>query len=284
MVATFIIPVVVPPPVVPPTTEPKAIFTGIMNGAGLSPYGGGTTIQPWYNDLKALGYPEFGIVSPSAFTAVELITENAKKVLRAEIIGNDPNDAGRFQGALYYNKAQAEYHHSIRMKFGAGVLGAMDYNGAINAKSGNAWFTAFETWIGQSESRINLSLNKLAAVGSPLRWELACEWEEGSSTPYQNIWPSQINEFVPIGKWFTMEVYIKSGQGANGQIKITITPDGEPAKVIFDVRNTTNASVGTSYRRKSDFMKFYIGKSLRAFMLTAGKKMEVFYGDLKIFK
>jgi hypothetical protein len=277
-------PVVVPTPVV---TSASLLFFGKSNDATIATYGGGHTLQPWYSDLKKIGISEFGIVSPSAYTKVEMVTDNGVKVLHAQIIGNNPNDAGRFQGSTYLpTRDMGVYHHSQRMKIGADVSYITNYSSAINAKSGDGWFTIFETWMGQSVSRMNLGLSKAAGVGTPIKWELACEWEEGSSTPYKSIWPSMLSSVpVPFGKWFTMDVYIKSGEGSNGQIKITITVDGAAPIVLFDVKNTTTVPDNpTIYRRKTDHMKFYVGKTLRKFMLDKGKALEVFFGDYKIFK
>ena len=277
--------VVTPPPVIPPSGT--SIFEGSINAATIIPYSGGSTLSPWYNTIRALGYPEFGFQSSGQYTKVEMITEGTNKALKAQIIANNPNDAGRFQASTYLpSKDLGIYHTTQRMKFGPDVAAISSYSGAINSKSGDAWFTIFETWMGQSVSRMNLSLNKASGAGNPIRWELMAEWEEGSSTPYRTIWSVPLSTVpVPFGKWFTMDVFIKSGEGTNGQVKVIITVDGEAPVVLFDVKNTTIApGYPTTYRRKTDHMKFYIGKSLRAFMLTGGKNLEVFYGDYKILK
>lgn len=262
-------------------------FDGSINGATLASYGGGTTLQPWLAGILAIGWPEFGITSASAYTSVAKVTDGGISVLRAEIIGNNPSDAGRFQGSTYQPTGvdQGVYHHSQRMKLGSGLASLTNYASGISAASGSSWFSVFETWMGSSVSRMTLSLNKASGAGNPIRWELTCEWEEGSSTPYVAIWTVPVNTTpIPFGKWFTMDVYIKSGTGSAGRIKITITVDGEAPIVLFDVFNTTIApGYPTTYRRKTDHMKFYIGPTLRAYMLTQGYMMEVFFGDYRIF-
>jgi hypothetical protein len=40
---------------------------------------------------------------------------------------------------------------------------------------------------------------------------------------------------VPIGKWFTLDYYYKEGNNQNGRFYMSITPDGEAKKIIFDL-------------------------------------------------
>lgn len=268
----------------PTTTTATPLFTGIMNNGSITTYGGGSTIQPWYSDIQKLGYPEFGFDPSDQFRKIEMVTDNGLKVLHAEIIANDPNDAGRFQAATYLpSKDLGIYHHTQRIKFGADVANIQTYSGAINSRSGSSWFTVFETWMKGNQYRMNVGFNKLSGVNQPIRWEIGAENTSG----WQEIWPTQINSSVPVpfGKWFTMDVLIKSGEGSNGQFKVIITVDGESPVVLFDVKNTTTVPGNSSIlRNKIDNMKFYMGDALVDLMLGTNKKLEVFYGDYKIFK
>ena len=277
----------VPPPVVVPPSSNTVIFNGAINTASVTKITDWWSIQPWLTDIKKAGFESIGTVGPSTFTSVEKVLDGGVSVIKAKIIGTDPNDAARFQTSTYFlSKDYGIYHHTQRMKIGSEVSAITNYPEIITAKSGGAWFTIFETWMGQSVSRINVSLYKEKGVGKPILWQLQNEWEEGSSTPYRTIWEAPLSTIpIPFGKWFTMDVFIKSGEGANGQVKIIITVDGEAPITLFDIKNTTTSpGMPSVFRRKTDHMKFYIGGTLRKYMLNNNKALEVSYGDYKIFK
>jgi len=266
----------------PTTTTATPLFIGIMNTATVAKFSDWCSIEPWLTDLRKVGIPEIGTVCPSAYVTTEKVTDNGTSVLKAAIIGSDPSDAARFQTETYFpSRDMGIYHHTQRMKLSSDIEYIRQYPEAISPKSGNAWFTVFETWIGNSVVRQNLSISKDKGVGTPLKWDLMNE-----TGNFQTIWWTSNTTYpVPLGKWFTMDVYIKTGEGTNGQLKITITVDGEAPVVLFDEKRTTIAPGQPNiYRRKTDHMKFYMGGALRDFMLKSNKKLETWWGDYIMYK
>jgi hypothetical protein len=116
---------------------------------------------------------------------------------------------------------------------------------------------------------------------------LSSQYTQPSNIMWSSVWPTQTNTSVPIliGKWFTMDVYLKRGEGSNGRFKITITPDGGQPVVLFDVNNHTVYPGHPELTLKSwQPLKFYFGDAVLDWLRANNKVASVHYNDFKWFK
>ncbi len=170
--------------------------------------------------------------------------DSATKVMYAQVIDDDPNMSGtsRAQLSLEFNDDVdlPIYHTSHRMYLSTDLDFLSNYPSSIH------WFTLFEIWNKRNDEwsgdragscRWNLALYKETGVGQPLYWQVEAERMQPSSEEY--LWKFSNNTVpVPLGKWFTMDVFMKRGEGNNGRFTIKITVDGATS-TICDVANTT---------------------------------------------
>ena len=138
--------------------------------------------------------------------------------------------------------------------------------------------------------RITLGLGKPVAAESDLYFIIDaqdCELFENGSQKYTTVW-SEVNRNikVPIGKWFTMDYYYKEGNNENGRFYLSITPEGESRKVIFDLGRITHNTTDPEPDGLSDFnpLKLYTSKELILFMKNQGKTLQLYWDDFKLWK
>ena len=114
-----------------------------------------------------------------------------------------------------------------------------------------------------------------------------CELFPDDRQKYSTVWAeTNRNVRVPIGKWFTMEYYYKEGDQKEGRFYMSITPENEQRKVIFDVKKITHNTQDPNPNGVSDFnpLKLYTSKDLIEHMKSNGKTLQVYWDDFKLWK
>jgi hypothetical protein len=204
---------------------------------------------------------------------------------------NVQQSKGRIQANLYNNKGFKEFYQSVRICLPA------DFNTVRTFPQKIHWLTIAEFWnnITWSEKvpygfRITLGIGKPVEKESDLYFILDaqdCELFEGGRQKYSTIW-AETNEAVkvPVGKWFTMDYYYKEGKNENGRFYMSITPEGEHKKLVFDVRKTTHNTQDPNPDGVTDFnpMKLYTSKELIGYMKSQGKVLQIFWDDFQLWK
>ncbi len=217
----------------------------------------------------------------------------ARKSMAAHIINDDPNVSGTTRAQMTLNFKDATnlpiYHTSHRMYLNP------DINYLQNYSSATYWFEIFEIWNkhvatwdgdGAGSCRWNLSLLKDDGVGQHLYWVIRAEYMQPANIAYQRMW-NYVNKNVPIpyGKWFTLDMYMKRGEGANGRMTITITPDGGQRQLLFDVINTTIYPGHPEIHLKSwQPFKLYLDDKYLDWMSTNGKSISAYYNDFAWYR
>ena len=198
---------------------------------------------------------------------------------------------GRIQGNLYGNNGLKEFYQSVRIFLHDDFKSVRTFPKTIH------WLTLAEFWnnITWSQTvpyrfRITLGIGKPVAAESDLYFILDaedCELFPDDRQRYSTVWAETNTDVkVPIGKWFTMEYYYKEGNNETGRFYMTITPDNEPSKVIFDVRKITHNTQDPKPDGVSDFnpIKLYTSKELIEYMKSNGKVLQMYWDDFKLWK
>ena len=198
---------------------------------------------------------------------------------------------GRIQANLYGNKDIFEFYQSVRVFLHEDFITVRKYPKKIT------WLTIAEFWnnITWSQSvpyrfRITLGIGKPVVTESDLCFILDaqdCQLFEDGSQKYTTIW-SESNETVkvPIGKWFTLDLYYKEGNNETGKFFLAMTPDGGSKQIIFDIKKITHNTEDPHPDGVGDFnpIKLYTSKDLINFMKSQGKTLQIYWDDYILWK
>ncbi len=143
-----------------------------------------------------------------------------------------------------------------------------------------------EWWIKDEKYgfRTTLGIGKPIAGESDLYFILNAE-----NAGQKEVWnanQSTTRVKVPIGKWFTMEYYLKEGNKSNGRFYMSITPAGEQTQVVFDVNNftqNTNDPAPNGFTGWSP-QKLYTSKDVVEYVKSQGKTLQIYWDDFKLWR
>lgn len=199
---------------------------------------------------------------------------------------------GRIQGNIYGGEmGLKEFYQSER------IFLHDDFNTVRTFPNKISWLTIAEFWNNVTWSqkvpygfRITLGIGKPVTGESDLCFIIDgqdCQLFEDGSQKYTTLW-SEINQNVkvPVGKWFTLEYYYKEGDAQNGKFYMTIQPEGESKKVIFDLTRVTHNSKDPNPDGVTEFnpLKLYTSKQLIEYMKSQGKTLQIYWDDFKLWK
>lgn len=271
------------------TTAPSALlyfqddFTGCDVVAGALTGWSSTLTQPSIIDSY---YFNNGTSDP-AYAYQDIITDAGRDVLYARIITDDPSGGtSRAQMTWDLLGPIPVYHTSHRMRMHPDIANLTNYSSSIR------WFTLFEMWNLRDNSqggdpagssRISFSIFKDSGAGQDLFWHLAYEEMQPSENVIWQVENRVAN--IPFGQWFTLDIYLIHGEGTDGQIRITITPDEGSPTILFDVNDSTAyAGKPELYVNQWQIFKLYTSPAIMSYMTGAGNEMSIMYNDVKWFE
>lgn len=273
-------------------------FHGNMDNVSITVNNSKLIFNGW-TDLKNNAYINEFVINniggiPYAFQEIRKDPVDAtKNVMYAQTVDDDPAVSGtsRAQMTLRFKSGVnlPVYHTSHRMYLNPDIAHMTNYSPAIT------WFTIFEIWNQHvaawdgdvaGSARWGLSIQKASGTGQPLYWRIKSETMQPENVKFNKLW-SYTNTSVPIplGKWFTLDLYMKRGEGANGRMTVKITPDGGPTTVLFDIANTTSYPGHPEIQLSSwQPFKLYLDDVYLDWMRANNKKISAFYNDFKWYK
>jgi hypothetical protein len=220
-------------------------------------------------------------------------TNNSINAMYAQSIDDDPKVSGtsRAQTSIVFKKGVnlPVYHTSHRMYLHPDIDYFRNYSSSIT------WFTVYEIWNehisdwtgdGAGSARWSLEINKAKGDNMSLYWRIRAETMQPSEAEYKRLWDIT-NELVPIplGKWFTLDLYMKRGEGSDGRMTIKITPDGETTAILFDVVNTTMYPGHPELQISAlQPFKLYLDDTYLDWMRSNNKLISAYYNDFKWYK
>lgn len=283
------------------TTTPSTdefYFQGNMDAVTISTSSGKLIFNGW-DQLKNHAYVEnFEInnVGGTSYAYQKIQADPLyaeRKALYAAILDDDPAKSGttRAQMSLRFKDEVnlPVYHTSQRMYLNPDIGYLEKYSSSIT------WFTLVEIWNKRvaewdgSESgsaRWGLAIHKDSGDGKTLYWRLKSDYMQPETLHDTRMW-TYYNKTVPIplGKWFTLDVYMKRGESSNGRMVVKITPDGGQTQVLFDVANSTIYPGHPEIPVKSwQSFKLYTNDVYLDWMRSNGKVVSAYYNDFKWYK
>lgn len=198
---------------------------------------------------------------------------------------------GRIQGNIYGNNGLFEFSQSVR------VYLHDDFNTVKKIPKKISWLTIAEFWnnITWSQNvpyrfRVTLGLGKNVEGEGDLNFILDaedCQLFENGGQKYTTIWAEKNeNVKVPVGKWFTLDLYYKEGNNETGKFYLAMTPEGEKKQVIFNLTRITHNTEDPHPDGVGDFnpIKLYTSKELISFMKSKGRTLQIYWDDYKLWK
>jgi hypothetical protein len=198
---------------------------------------------------------------------------------------------GRIQANIYGNNGIYQFYQSVR------VYLHDDFNTVKKFPKKISWLTIAEFWnnITWSQSvpygfRITLGIGKPVESESDLFFILDaqdCQLFENGGQKYTTIW-SETNTItkVPVGMWFTLDLYYKEGNNETGKFYLAMTPQNGQKQIIFDLTRITHNTKDHLPDGVGDFnpIKLYTSKELIDFMKSQGKTLQIYWDDYKLWK
>ena len=199
-------------------------------------------------------------------------------------LASENQQKARVQIDLYgLKKGYKEFYQSVR------VFLPDDFNTLESYPQKINWLTISEFWNNEwwvaTEKygfRVTLGIGKPAAEKSELNFILNAE-DPGQ----KEVWRGENTSVkVPVGKWFTMEYYMKEGDRETGRFYMAITPEGGSKQVVFDITNITHNTKDPAPNGFTGYnpMKLYTSKEVVAFMKSHGKTLQIYWDDFKLWK
>lgn len=176
-----------------------------------------------------------------------------------------------------------EFYQSVRVFLTEDFEVLKNYPMRIN------WLTISEFWNDEwwrkgskYGFRITLGIGKPTAEGSELNFILNAE-NQGQ----KEIWEGHNTSVkVPIGKWFTMDYYVKEGNDKTGRFYMAITPEGGQKQVVFDIHNYTHMTKDSAPNGFTGYnpMKLYTSKELISYVKSQGKTLQIYWDDFELWE
>ncbi|MBC7887871.1 MAG: hypothetical protein H7Z13_08270 [Ferruginibacter sp.] len=153
-----------------------------------------------------------------------------------------------------------------------------------------SWLTISEFWNNEwwikDEKygfRTSLGIEKPTIAASDLYFKLDAE-----NAGQKQVWSAgdQPKVKVPIGKWFTLAYYLKEGNKETGRFNVSITPDGEPKQLVFDVTNFTHNTFDPAPNGITGWspQKLYTSKEVVGYVKSKGKTLQIYWDDFKLWR
>jgi len=204
---------------------------------------------------------------------------------------NVSGSKGRIQGNIYGNNGLYEFYQSVR------VFLHDDFNTVREFPKAVHWLTIAEFWnnITWNQNvpyrfRITLGIGKEAGAGDKLHFILDaqdCELFETGGQKYTTIWAETNKEIeVPVGSWFTLDLYYKEGNEKTGKFYLAMTSGKNEKRMIFDLTRVTHNTTDPKPDGVGDFnpIKLYTSKELIGFMHSKGKTLQMYWDDYSLWK
>jgi hypothetical protein len=198
---------------------------------------------------------------------------------------------GRIQANLYGNSGLFEFSQSVR------VFLPDDFNKVKKFPPKISWLTIAEFWNNITWSqdvpyrfRITLGIGKNVEGEGDLSFILDaedCQLFADGGQKYSTIWAEKNENIkVPVGKWFTLNLYFKEGDNTTGKFYLSMTPEGGTKQIVFDLTKITHNTEDPHPDGVGDFnpIKLYTSKGLIDFMKSQGRTLQIFWDDYKLWK
>lgn len=195
----------------------------------------------------------------------------------------------RIQMDIYGNNGLKEVYQSVRLFI------PTDFNKLVDSPfpASGDWITLFEFWNNAQWNpgatypfRFGVTLSKISSgtAGSPFFFQA-----EGQKlvSGFVTVWKQSNTSFqAPIGKWMTIEYYIKDGNKGNGRFYFAVTPDGGTKTVVYDLKEDTCHPDDPNPDGLGEInpLKLYTSNNMVNQMNSRNGIFQIYWDDFKLWK
>jgi len=156
----------------------------------------------------------------------------------------------------------------------------------------NYWFNIFEIWEHHGgnpfynqagRSRVSVYLEKDEGANKPLYFRAASQ-KMPVAGDREIQWSSERRDVeVPLGRWFTLEVYFKAGGPEDGRFRMSIVDSGVET-TVFDIFDTTQNNDDSTAPSGLTAMKNYAAKKLVHELKSHGQSFTIYYDNYRFYE
>lgn len=198
----------------------------------------------------------------------------------------------RIQANIYADKSKKtegiiEFYQSVKLYLPSDMEVVKSFPEKIS------WLTILEVWNNIQwvddpyPYRLTVGIGKPTGDKSELHFLVDAEDYNYTTKKYIKLWHDMNTSIdVPIGKWFTLEYYIKEGNAQTGRFYMAITPEGGKKQVIFDITNFTHNTQDPNPDGITLWnpMKLYTSKKLVDYVRSQGKALQFYWDDFSVWR
>lgn len=284
-----------PVPVPSGTPGPELLFEDDFEGTSITYGTNSHQLVGWsLSSHPSISYLGFNNSGTTAYAYQDIVPDPAgtgRSVLYAESIDDDTavSATSRAQMSINISTSHSVYHSSHRMYLHP------DLDALRNRVEKQDWFTLFEIWNAHNaawdgdpagSARWSFTMYKNAGAGQPFIWKIDGQYRQPEAVKEDHLLGPHYNSTVPVplGQWFTLDMYMKRGEGTDGHLVIKITPDGGAQQVLFDIHENTQYPGRPEFQLKSwQPFKLYTSDIVMDWMRGQGKTIGVYYNDFKFY-
>lgn len=199
---------------------------------------------------------------------------------------------GRVQTELGGTSNWREFHYTVRCFLPSSSIDKLrTLPGSWEGQS--CWFTLAE-FFSQSSNKVDQSRIGVGIKRDDVTKTLFFKVDAQEGDPWQEQWGTEgITKVpVPLDEWFTMEIYVKWGSGANtatpGRVYVSITGSDKVPRVVCNIKGPTrdrqilNANVNRGYTLLFP-MKVYTNKPIIDYARNSGNPITVNWDDFTLY-
>ncbi len=155
------------------------------------------------------------------------------------------------------------------------------------------WMTIMEFWndgywIGSPfPFRASLGIIKDDSTGTDLTFKVHFDTMQVSIHKWETMYIEKDTSFsIPTEKWMTLEYYYEEGDENTGRFIFTVTPEGEPRQIIFNITTYTRHPLDTTPNGLHALspMKMYTHTRNIDTVRSNGGVLQMYWDDFKFWK
>ena len=208
------------------------------------------------------------------------------KITEPHIDAGGGKKKGRVQLTLSDNKCIREYYQTVKLYLHPDMAYLKQWQEKIT------WLSLFgfwnnANWTGEPYPfRVTLNLVKTTTGAADALYFQAKADHQSALGKWEDDWRVTAEDFsVPFGQWMDLELYIKEGDDDKGRFYLSVTLEGEPKNVLFDITNNTQHADEECPDGFSHFqpLKFYTSDRLIRFMGDNGKNLDIYWDAWRVY-
>ena len=137
-------------------------------------------------------------------------------------------------------------------------------------------------------SKVDTLTVNLQKVGdSPDSLRLGVHGQTNIGDVFTDVWNTTNRSFVvPIAKWMTININYIEGDNLTGRFYLSVTPDGQPETIVFDITNYTHHPADPSPDGLGELnpFKLYTSDDVINGITNTGRLLHVYWDDFELWK